>query len=55
MKNKSFAQHLKDIYGDKIPAKVPDEVLDKFVKKANDKSNIKLAKSMDVKWPSNRI
>lgn len=55
MKNKSFAQYLKDIYGDKIPAKVPDEVLDKFVKKANDKSNIKLANSMDVKWPSNRI
>ncbi len=54
MKSKSFGQYLKEIYGNKIPDKVPDSVLDKFVKQANDKANIKLYKSMDVKWPSTR-
>ena len=43
MKNKSFAQFLKGVYGseDKIPDRVPDEVLDKFVDRANEKANIK--------------
>ena len=50
MKNKSFRQTLIDKYGgeDKIPNKLPDTELDKFVKKANDKANIKdLGKSVD--------
>ena len=43
MKNKSFTQYLKEKYGseDKIPDKLPDSALDKFVKRANEKANIK--------------
>ena len=43
MKSKSFRQSLIDKYGseDKIPENIPDIVLDKFVKDANKKANIK--------------
>ena len=50
MKSKSFSQHLIDKYGgeDKIPNNLPDAELDKFVKRANDKANIKdLGNSID--------
>ena len=41
MKSKSFTQYLKEIYGDDIPDKVPDAVLDKFVQRSMEKANIK--------------
>ena len=50
MRSKSFTQYLLERYGseDKIPNKLPDEVLDKFVKRANEKANIKnLGHSVD--------
>ena len=56
MKSKSFSEFLKEKYGNDIPAKVPDRILDEFVERANRKANIKdLGKSLDVKWDSNRI
>ena len=47
-KSKSIQQFLKEKYGNKIPKNVPDSELDKFVKRAYDKANIKdLGKSIN--------